>query len=127
MKKILLALFAFISFSCPAFASDWIYVNKFQSGETVYLDRDSVMKSYGNITSWTKTVVADGSVLLVKFSFRESDRSFSTIAFALYDAKGKLVKEYTVDQPQYSAILPDSMAESIFYYSFMTPNRVKTA
>lgn len=113
MKKFLLALLAFITVSCPVFASDWVYLGKI-GDKIVYLDRDSITKSYGEASSWEKFVKPDGSSTLCRISVRERDRSIAVISFADYDETGKVIQQHTFPYFQYDPILPDSLGELIY-------------
>lgn len=120
MKKILIALLAFISFSCSVFASDWVYVGENQNSEPAYLDRDSVVKSYGITAGWMKNILPDGGKALYNISVRESDRSIAVISCVVYDAEGKIAGQYTFPVPAYNPVVPDSLGEVI--YNFFMEN-----
>lgn len=114
MKKFLLVLLAFISFSCPAFASDWVYVRKNQDGKLVYVDKESVIKSCGEAAGWVKFEESDGRKYLCRVSVRERDRSMAIVSFIFYDAKGNIIEQQTAPYMQYDPISPDSLGELIY-------------
>lgn len=114
MKKILIALLAFISFSCPVFASDWVYLGKTPDGELVYMDKESIQKSYGMANGWTKFVKPDGSSVLWNISARKYDRSLSWTFFLVYDAEGNSLGQYPSSHPEYNPVPPDTLAEIIY-------------
>ena len=114
MKKFLLALLAFITVSCPAFATDWIYVGGNSYGQLVYVDKDSVTKSHGEVEGWVKFVKPDNGKLLSRFSVRERDQTFAIVAVLDYDEKGKVVNRYTEDNPKYEMIVPDSIIDRVY-------------
>ena len=116
MKKILIALLAFISFSCSVFASDWVYVGENQNSEPAYLDRDSVVKSYGITAGWMKNILPDGGKALYNISVRESDRSIAVISCVVYDAEGKVAGQYTFPVPTYNPVVPDSVGEGVYNF-----------
>lgn len=116
MKKFLLALLAFISFSCPVFASDWVYVGENQNSEPAYLDRDSVVKSYGITAGWMKNILPDGGKALYNISVRESDRSIAVISCVVYDADGNVLGQQTSPYPSYDPIVPGTLGD--FLYQF---------
>lgn len=116
MKKFLLALLAFITVSCPAFASDWVYVGENQNSEPAYLDRDSVVKSYGITAGWMKNILPDGGKALYNISVRESDRSIAVISCVVYDAEGNVVDQYTSPIPIYNPVVPDSVGEGVYNF-----------
>lgn len=118
MKKILLALLAFISFSCPAFAADWNYVGKNRDGESIYLDKDSIIKIYGNIGGWLKLVGQDGNIALCDVSVRPLDRTMAIVSVVICNKSGKVKDQYTYSYPEYDPIVPDSIME-IIYNSLM--------
>lgn len=118
MKKFLLVLLAFISISCPSFASDWVYFGKW-GGKIVYMDKDSVTKSYGEATGWMKFVGPDGKQVLFKVAVRERDRSFSKILCISYDAAGNIIQQRKFPY-KYVPIVPDSYGEDI--YNFLMEN-----
>lgn len=119
MKKFLLALLAFISISCPAFASDWVYVRKNQDGKLVYVDKESVIKSCGEAAGWVKFEESDGKRVLFKVAVRERDRSFSKILCISYDAAGNIIQQRKFPY-KYVPIVPDSYGEDI--YNFLMEN-----
>lgn len=114
MKKFLLALLAFISFSCPVFASDWVYVGENQNSEPAYLDRDSVVKSYGITAGWMKNILPDGGKALYNISVRESDRSIAVISCVVYDADGNILGQQTAPYPSYVPIVPDTVGDILY-------------
>lgn len=116
MKKFLLALLAFISFSCSVFASDWVYVGENQNSEPAYMDRDSVVKSYGITAGWMKNILPDGGKALYNISVRESDRSIAVISCVVYDAEGNVVDQYTSPIPIYNPVVPDSVGEGVYNF-----------
>ncbi len=116
MKKILIALLAFISFSCSVFASDWVYVGENQNSEPAYMDRDSVVKSYGITAGWMKNILPDGGKALYNISVRESDRSIAVISCVVYDAEGNVVDQYTSPIPIYNPVVPDSVGEGVYNF-----------
>lgn len=120
MKKFLLALLAFISISCPAFASDWVYLGKNQDGQLIYLDKDSVIESYGEVVGWQKNVKSDGSWALYRVSVQERNQSIAIISCVLYDAEGNVIGQYTSPIPAYNPVVPDSVGEVI--YNFFMEN-----
>lgn len=114
MKKFLLALLAFISISCPAFAANWVCLGRSNNGELVYLDKDSVVKSHETVTGWVKYIVADGSKVLGQYSARKSDRSMAIASFVIYDAVGNIIVQNTPSQLNYETVVSDSMGELIY-------------
>jgi hypothetical protein len=120
MKKFLLALLAFISISCPAFASDWVYLGDNQNDEPAYLDRASIVKSYGITAGWMKSILPDGGKVLYNISARESDRSIAVVSCVVYDTEGKVIGQYTSPIPAYNPVVPDSLGEVI--YNFLMEN-----
>lgn len=114
MKKILLALVIFISFSNLAFASDWTYLGIFEGGNRVYLDKDSIVKSYDKAEGWTKYILPDGSKILCRFSAREKDRTIAVSSYVLYDAEGKVLDQQTFPKLVYMPFLPDSIGEAVY-------------
>lgn len=120
MKKILIALLAFISFSCPVFASDWVYLGKNRDGQLIYLDKDSVIESYGEVAGWQKNVKSDGSWVLYRVSVQERNQSIAITSCVVYDAEGNVVDQYTSPIPIYNPVVPDSLGEVI--YNFLMEN-----
>lgn len=113
-EKILIALLAFISFSCPAFASDWIYLGKSGNGIPTYVDEDSIVRANGKVTGWVKTITPDGKRVLYKISVRESDQSSALVAGVAYDAAGNLIFQHTFSNPEYKPVVPDTMQAVVY-------------
>lgn len=120
MKKFLLALLAFITVSCPAFASDWVYVGGSSYEQLVYVDRDSVIKSHGEVGGWVKFEESDGRKYLCRVSVRERDRSMAIVSFIFYDVKGNIIEQQTAPYMQYDPVPPDSVGEIV--YNFLMEN-----
>lgn len=116
MKKFLLALLAFITVSCPAFASDWVYLGKNQDGQLIYLDKDSVIESYGEVVGWQKNVKSDGSWVLYRVSVQERNQSIAITSCVVYDAEGNVVDQYTSPIPIYNPVVPDSVGEGVYNF-----------
>ncbi len=116
MKKILIALLAFISFSCPVFASDWVYLGKNRDGQLIYLDKDSVIESYGEVAGWQKNVKSDGSWVLYRVSVQERNQSIAITSCVVYDAEGNVVDQYTSPIPIYNPVVPDSVGEGVYNF-----------
>lgn len=116
MKKFLLALLAFISISCPAFASDWVYLGKNRDGQLIYLDKDSVIESYGEVAGWQKNVKSDGSWVLYRVSVQERNQSIAITSCVVYDAEGNVVDQYTSPIPIYNPVVPDSVGEGVYNF-----------
>lgn len=116
MKKFLIALLAFISFSCPVFASDWIYLGKNRDGQLIYLDKDSVIESYGEVAGWQKNVKSDGSWVLYRVSVQERNQSIAITSCVVYDAEGNVVDQYTSPIPIYNPVVPDSVGEGVYNF-----------
>lgn len=116
MKKILIALLAFISFSCPVFASDWVYLGKNRDGQLIYLDKDSVIESYGEVAGWQKNVKSDGSWVLYRVSVQERNQSIAITSCVVYDAEGNVVDQYTSLIPIYNPVVPDSVGEGVYNF-----------
>lgn len=123
MKKILLALLAFMSISYSAFASDWVCVGEIPDEELVYLDKESVVRLPGKASGWTKYVMANGGKALFNFSVRERDRTIAIVSFAFYDETGNVAGQYTYTYLKYNPVVPDSMMEII--YNNLVTNRKK--
>lgn len=113
MKKFLLALLAFITVSCPAFAADWVYLGKI-GDKIVYLDRDSITKSHGEVGGWVKFIKPGNGKLLGRLFVRESDQTFTIVAVISYDETGRVVNRYTEDNPKYEMIVPDSIIDRAY-------------
>lgn len=120
MKKFLLVLLAFISISCPVFASDWVYLEKNRDDKLVYVDKASVTRSYGEAAGWVKFVESDGRKYLCRVSVRERDRSMAIVSFIFYDAKGNIIEQQNAPYMQYDPVPPDSVAEIV--YKFLMEN-----
>lgn len=116
MKKILIALLAFISFSCPVFASDWVYLGKNRDGQLIYLDKDSVIESYGEVAGWQKNVKSDGSWVLYRVSVQKRNQSIAITSCVVYDAEGNVVDQYTSPIPIYNPVVPDSVGEGVYNF-----------
>lgn len=116
MKKFLLALLAFISISCPVFASDWVYLGKNRDGQLIYLDKDSVIESYGEVAGWQKNVKSDGSWVLYRVSVQERNQSIAITSCVVYDAEGNVVDQYTSPIPIYNPVVPDSVGEGVYNF-----------
>lgn len=113
MKKFLLALLAFISFSCPVFASDWQGLTTLKGGDMVYLDFDSVQKKEDGIEVWLRFEYTNGKKSVQLVSVRE-DRTLASLSIVLYDADGNVLGQQTSPYPSYVPIVPDTVGDILY-------------
>lgn len=113
MKKFLLALLAFITVSCPAFASDWQGLTTLKGGDKVYLDFDSVQKKEDGIEVWLRFEYTNGKKSVQLVSVRE-DRTLASLSIVLYDADGNVLGQQTSPYPSYVPIVPDTVGDILY-------------
>lgn len=115
MKKILIALLAFISISCPAFAENWFEIVTLKNGDKVYLDFSSVQIKEDDRKAWLKFEQPNGKESVQLVSVRE-DRTMATLSIVLYDADGNVLGQQTSPYPSYDPIVPGTLGD--FLYQF---------
>lgn len=115
MKKILIALLAFISFSCPVFASDWQGVATLKGEDEVYMDFDSLQKKEDGIEVWLRFEHPNGKKSVQLISIKE-DRTIAVLSIVLYDADGNVLGQQTSTYPSYVPIVPDTVGDILYKF-----------
>lgn len=113
MKKFLLALLAFITVSCPVFASDWQGLATLKGEDKVYLDFDSVQKKEDGIEVWLRFEHPNGEKSVQLVSVREN-RTMAVLSIVLYDADGNIQGQQTSHYPSYDPVVPDTLGDFLY-------------
>lgn len=87
-----------------------------RDGQLIYLDKDSVIESYGEVAGWQKNVKSDGSWVLYRVSVQERNQSIAITSCVVYDAEGNVVDQYTSPIPIYNPVVPDSVGEGVYNF-----------
>lgn len=120
MKKILIALLAFISIFCPVFAENWVQGGTLNDGTKWYLDAESVQRTEDEVKVWGKFEVPNEEWYVLRFYSFRKDKTIAELSMVVYDAKGRVLTSQTPPYPSYVPIVPDTLG-SLLYKIFWSP------
>ena len=102
----------------PAFAANWVYVDKNVDGAVHYYDADTLQRSGDEVTIWDKvdhsrdaTTKLRSTTALIRYFC--SRRTYTLISYTVYYANGKIESaSWSPNQQTETYIAPDTIAES---------------
>lgn len=118
MKKFLLALLAFISISCPAFAVNWVQGGTLDDGTNWYLDTESVQRTEDEVKVWAKFEAPNGKRYTLRFTSFRKDKTMAELSVVVYDAKGRVLASQTPPYPNYTPVVPGSVGDYVYQLIF---------
>ena len=115
MRRILLILIFILGIGSSAFATSWYYVGtQHESGYSIYVDNDTVIKNNEYAVVWTKTLYTNGSYFMERI-YVSHDRYMKIMSAFLYNTQGHLIKRYDFSKYQVQEIVPESDGDFLYH------------
>lgn len=106
----------------PAFASNWLLVSERESGESEYIDADTIRRNGSTVWFWEKSVESYGKYSKSYWSGDCNARSIRLREFYEYTASGNIIRSFTPgDYGTLRRVVPDSVGEALLERACNSP------
>lgn len=106
----------------PASASTWLVVSERESGETTYIDADTIRRNGSTVWFWVKSVESSGNYSKVYWSGDCNARSIRLRELYEYTDSGDIIRSRTPgDYGLLKRVVPDSIGEALLERACNSP------